>query len=92
MCLNEEDAILKSMLQHLQHSTSLVSALSDQLLANSEKVVTEEVELVLCQRLSSINNMASVETDGSSTELEVRYATNRRKYSVCHSVYEINFV
>ena len=33
----------------------------------------EEAELVLCQRLSLISNMASIETDGSSTELEVRY-------------------
>ena len=46
----------------------------------------EEAELVLCQRLSLISNMASIVTDGSSTELEVRYSTNCRKYSVCHCV------
>ena len=33
---------------------------------------------MLCRRLSPINNMASVEIDGSSTELEVRYITNCR--------------
>ena len=52
----------------------------------------EEAELVLCQRLSLISNMASIATDGSSTELEVRYSTNCRKYSVCHCVWEITFV
>ena len=46
----------------------------------------EEAELVLCQRLSLISNMASIVTDGSLTELEVRNSTNCRKYSVCHCV------
>ena len=80
-CRNEEDAIFKSTLRRLQHSTSLVSALPEQLSASSEKA-----ELVLCQRLSLISNMASIVTDGSSTELEVRYSTNCRKYSVSHCI------
>ena len=42
----------------------------------------EEAELVLCQRLSLIKNMASVETDGSSTVPEVRYTTNCHKYYI----------
>ena len=49
-----------------------------------------EAELVLCQRLSPslspINNMATVETYGSSSELEVRYTTHCCTYSVCHCV------
>ena len=39
-CRNEEDAIFKSTLRRLQHSTSLVSALPEQLSASSEKVAT----------------------------------------------------
>ena len=52
----------------------------------------EEAELVLCQRMSPIKNMASVETNSSSTELEVRYATKCRNYYICYGVCEINFV
>ena len=42
-CRNEEDAIFKSTLRRLQHSTSLVSALPEQLSASSEKVATRGV-------------------------------------------------
>ncbi|KAI0229795.1 hypothetical protein LSAT2_019787 [Lamellibrachia satsuma] len=37
-CRNEEDAIFKSTLRRLHHSTSLLSALPEQLSASSEKV------------------------------------------------------
>ena len=39
-CRNEEDAIFKSTLRRLQHSTSMVSALPEQLSVSSEKVAT----------------------------------------------------
>ena len=49
----------------------------------------EKAELVLCQRLSPINNMSSIETDSSFVRsLEVHYTTKCRK---CHSTVETRF-
>ena len=86
-----KDEIFKSKLRCLQHSTSLVSALPEQISASSEKIATRggrdpRRRSLYCQRLSLISNMASIVTNGSSTELEVRYSTKCRKYSICHCV------
>ena len=90
MCLNEEDAIFKSMLRCLQHSTSLVSALPEQLSASSKKVATQRGGACI---------MSAPVTDKQHGFLGNRQfvanrvggITNCRQYSVCHGVCEINF-
>ena len=84
-CRNEEDAIFKSTLRRLQHSTSVVSALPEQLSASSEKVATRGGGACIMSTPVT-DKQHGFHRNRQLTELEVRYSTNCRKYSVCHCV------
>ena len=83
MCIDEENIILKSTLRCLQHSTSLVGALPEQLPASSEKVAT---------RRGGACIMSAPVTDKQHGFREKKVRQQSWRYVIPHTVINILFV